>query len=122
MITLYGFGRIFPEGRGHTKDLRAQWALEEIGLPCRVHALDHTGGELGSEACRRRSADIVEINYLSESDLHWLLGTLNPGSMRAEHAEAYEAIATYQKLFDTFAKVAPDGEAPTKVVRSSKQV
>ena len=28
MITLYGFGRIFPEGRGETKDLRAQWALE----------------------------------------------------------------------------------------------
>lgn len=50
MITLYGFGRIFPEGRGETKDLRAQWALEETGLPYRVHALDHTGGELDSEA------------------------------------------------------------------------
>ena len=32
MITLYGFGRIFPEGVGETKDLRAQWALEETGL------------------------------------------------------------------------------------------
>jgi glutathione S-transferase len=50
MITLYGVGRIFPEGRGETKDLRAQWALEETGLPYRVHALDHTGGELDSEA------------------------------------------------------------------------
>ncbi len=50
MITLYGFGRIFPEGRGETKDLRAQWALEETGLPYRVHALDHTGGELDGEA------------------------------------------------------------------------
>lgn len=49
MITLYGFGRIFPEGRGETKDLRAQWALEETGLPYRVHALDHTGGELDRE-------------------------------------------------------------------------
>jgi len=45
-ITLYGFGTIFPEGRGEAKDLRAQWALEETGLPYRVHALDHTGGEL----------------------------------------------------------------------------
>jgi len=45
MITLYGFGRIFPEGIGETKDLRAQWALEETGLPCRVHALDHTAGD-----------------------------------------------------------------------------
>lgn len=55
MITLYGFGRIFPEGRGETKDLRAQWALEETGLPYRVHALDHTGGELDGDAFRRLS-------------------------------------------------------------------
>jgi glutathione S-transferase len=55
MITLYGFGRIFPEGRGETKDLWAQWALEEVGLPYRVHALDHTGGELDGEAYSRIS-------------------------------------------------------------------
>jgi glutathione S-transferase len=55
MITLYGFGTIFPEGRGETKDLWAQWALEETGLPYRVHALDHTGGELDGAAYRRIS-------------------------------------------------------------------
>ena len=55
MITLYGFGRIFPEGRGETKDLWAQWALEETGLPYRVHALDHTAGELDSDAYGRIS-------------------------------------------------------------------
>jgi glutathione S-transferase len=55
MITLYGFGRIFPEGHGETKDLWAQWALEETGLPYRVHALDHTGGELDRDAYRRIS-------------------------------------------------------------------
>ena len=55
MITLYGFGRIFPEGRGETKDLWVQWALEELGLPYRVHALDHTAGELDGEAYRRIS-------------------------------------------------------------------
>ena len=55
MITLYGFGSIFPEGIGETKDLRAQWALEETGLPYRVHALDHTGGELDGEAYSRIS-------------------------------------------------------------------
>ena len=55
MITLYGFGRIFREGIGETKDLRAQWALEETGLPYRVHALDHTAGELDGDAYARIS-------------------------------------------------------------------
>jgi glutathione S-transferase len=64
MITLYGFGRIFPEGHGETKDLWAQWALEETGLPYRVHALDHTGGELEGDAYRRispfRQAPVID--------------------------------------------------------------
>ena len=55
MITLYGFANIFPGGEGETKDLRAQWALEETGLPYRVHALDHSGGELDGEAYSRIS-------------------------------------------------------------------
>jgi glutathione S-transferase len=64
MITLYGFGTIFPEGRGETKDLWAQWTLEETGLPYRVHALDHTAGELDSDAYRRispfRQAPVID--------------------------------------------------------------
>jgi glutathione S-transferase len=64
MITLYGFGRIFPEAHGETKDLRAQWALEETGLPYRVHALDHTGGELDGDAYGRispfRQAPVID--------------------------------------------------------------
>jgi glutathione S-transferase len=55
MITLYGFGTIFPEGRGETKDLWAQWALEETGLAYRVHAIDHTGGEHERDPYRRIS-------------------------------------------------------------------
>src|SRR5262245_24555871 len=50
MITLYGFGRVNPRVIGETRDLRAQWALEEAGLPYRVHGLDHTGGELNGPA------------------------------------------------------------------------
>ncbi|AKT42830.1 glutathione S-transferase family protein [Chondromyces crocatus] len=50
MITLYGFGRVFPKVIGETKDLRIQWALEELGLPYRVHGIDHTGGEHLREA------------------------------------------------------------------------
>jgi glutathione S-transferase len=64
MITLYGFGRIFPDGVGETKDLRAQWALEETGLPYRVHALDHTAGELDGDAYTRlnpfRQAPVID--------------------------------------------------------------
>ena len=45
MITLYGFGRVFRPVIGETRDLRVQWALEEMELPYRVHGLDHTGGE-----------------------------------------------------------------------------
>jgi glutathione S-transferase len=64
MITLYGFGNIFPGGVGETKDLRAQWALEETGLPYRVHALDHTGGELDGDAYSRispfRQAPVID--------------------------------------------------------------
>jgi glutathione S-transferase len=55
MITLHGFGRIFAEGIGETKDLWAQWVLEETGLPYRVHALDHGAGDLDADAYRRIS-------------------------------------------------------------------
>jgi glutathione S-transferase len=64
MITLYGFGNIFPGGHGETKDLWVQWALEEIGLPYRVNALDQTTGDLDSETFRRispfRQAPVIE--------------------------------------------------------------
>lgn len=48
MITLYAFGRVHPGMAGEGRDLRAQWALEETGLPYRVHALDYIAGELDS--------------------------------------------------------------------------
>lgn len=64
MITLYAFKNIFAGGHGETKDLRAQWALEETGLPYRVHALDQTAGDLDSDAYRRispfRQAPVID--------------------------------------------------------------
>lgn len=50
MITLYGFGRVPRIVAGETRDLRVQWALEELALPYRVHPLDHPAGELDSPA------------------------------------------------------------------------
>lgn len=44
MITLHAFGNMFPGGIGETKDIRIQWALEEMGLPYEVRALDYLGG------------------------------------------------------------------------------
>ena len=50
MITLHAFGRVHPAVHGETRDLRAQWALEETRLPYEVKGIDHTGGEnLGPE-------------------------------------------------------------------------
>lgn len=48
MITLHGFGRVHRKVIGETRDLRVQWALEELGLAYHVHGLDHTGGEFDS--------------------------------------------------------------------------
>ena len=50
MITLHAFANMFPGGIGETKDIRIQWALEEMGLPYEVKALDYLGGEADSPA------------------------------------------------------------------------
>ena len=55
MITLYAFGRVYPGMACEARDLRVQWALEETGLPYRVHALDYVAGELDSPAYSRLS-------------------------------------------------------------------
>lgn len=55
MITLYGIGDIFEGGHGETKDLRVQWALEELGLDYRFYPLDQTAGDLDSEEYARIS-------------------------------------------------------------------
>ena len=50
MITLHAFANMFPGGIGETKDIRIQWALEEMGLPYEVRALDYLAGEADSPA------------------------------------------------------------------------
>jgi len=46
MLTVYAFGKLPTPVIGVTRDLRVLWAAEEAGLPYRIHALDHTRGEL----------------------------------------------------------------------------
>jgi glutathione S-transferase len=55
MITFHAFGRVHPMVHGLTRDLRVQWALEELELPYHVHGLDHTGGEMNGEEFLRIS-------------------------------------------------------------------
>ena len=55
MITLHAFGRVHPFVHGLTRDLRVEWALEELELPYRVHGVDHTGGETSRDEFRRIS-------------------------------------------------------------------
>jgi len=50
MLTLHAFANVHPAVHGETRDLRIQWALEEIGLPYQVRGWDHTAGEtMGDE-------------------------------------------------------------------------
>jgi len=115
MITLYGFRTIFPGGVGETKDLRAQWALEETGLPYRVHALDHTAGELQSDAYGRlspfRQVPVIDddgfvvaesaavVLYLAEK-----AGKLIPGDVQGRTRVVqwcFAAVSTVDPTFQT---------------------
>jgi glutathione S-transferase len=55
MITVYVFGNVPAPVRTVSRDLRALWALEEAGLPYRVHPLDYGRGDLEHPEYRRRN-------------------------------------------------------------------
>jgi glutathione S-transferase len=113
MITLYGFKTTFEGGVGETKDLRAQWALEEAGLPYRVHALDQLAGDLQSEAFSRLSpfhqVPVIEDDgfVLSESAAIVLYlaekaGKLIPGDLHGRTRVTqwcFAAVATIDPTF-----------------------
>jgi len=55
MLKLYGFSKVNAVARGHTRDLRVLWALEEMQLPFEVAGMDHPAHDLNTEAYRRLS-------------------------------------------------------------------
>lgn len=55
MLKLYGFSKVNTVARGHTRDLRVLWALEEMHLPFEVVGMDHPAHDLSSDAYRRLS-------------------------------------------------------------------
>jgi glutathione S-transferase len=52
MVKLYGFARVNKGARGHTRDLRVLWALEEMGLPYEIVGMDHPNHDLDSPSYR----------------------------------------------------------------------
>ena len=55
MLKLYGFSKVNAAARGHTRDLRVLWALEELQLPFEIAGMDHPAHDLNTEAYRRLS-------------------------------------------------------------------
>lgn len=55
MLKLYGFSKVNAVARGHTRDLRVLWALEEMELPFELAGMDHPAHDLGTEAYRELS-------------------------------------------------------------------
>ena len=55
MLRLYGFSKVNAVARGHTRDLRVLWALDEMQLPFEIAGMDHPAHDLNTEAYRRMS-------------------------------------------------------------------
>lgn len=55
MLQVYGFSKVNAGARGHTRDLRVLWALEEMQLPYAIAGMDHPAHDLSTEAYRRLS-------------------------------------------------------------------
>lgn len=55
MLKVYGFSKVNAVARGHTRDLRVLWALEEMKLPFELVGMDHPAHDLNSDAFRRLS-------------------------------------------------------------------
>ena len=55
MLKLYGFSKVNAVARGHTRDLRVLWGLEEMQLPFELAGMNHPAHDLNTEDYRRLS-------------------------------------------------------------------
>ena len=53
MLKLYAFPKVNAYARGHTRDLRVLWALQEVQLPFQIAGMDHPAHDLNTEASRK---------------------------------------------------------------------
>jgi glutathione S-transferase len=98
---------------GLTRDLRVEWALEELGLPYQVHGVDHTAGETKADAFRSISPflqlPVIEDDglVLSESGAILLYladkaGRLTDPKTRAEVVRwCFVALSTVEPVIQT---------------------
>lgn len=95
MLKIYGFSKVNAGARGHTRDLRMLWALEEMQLPFEIVGMNHPAHDLSTDAYRQLSpfAQIPAIDddglILSESAaiviyLAKKSGRLIPGDVAGE--------------------------------------
>ena len=115
MITLYGIGDIFEGGHGETKDLRVQWALEELGLPYRFHALDQTAGDLDSEEFARISPfhqiPVIDDDGVVLAESGAILLYLADKAGRLNSGDVQGRCTVTQWLFAAISTVAPTLQA-----------
>jgi glutathione S-transferase len=111
MITLHAFANMFPGGIGETKDIRIQWALEEMGLPYEVRALDYLGGEADSPAFSALSPfnqiPVLEDDGLVIAESCAILIHLAEKSGRLIPADEAGRLRVIQWCFAATATVAP---------------
>ena len=111
MITLHAFANMFPGGIGETKDMRVQWALEEMGLPYEVRAWDYLGGETNGPAFAALSPfgqlPVLEHDGLVLSESAAILLHLAETSGRLIPADAHGREHVRQWCVAAMATVAP---------------
>ena len=55
MLKVYGFAKVNEGARGHTRDLRVLWALEEMQLPFELVGMNHPAHDLNTDAYQQLS-------------------------------------------------------------------
>ena len=55
MLKVYGFAKVNAGARGHTRDLRVLWALEEMQLLFELVGMDHPAHDLNTDAYQQLS-------------------------------------------------------------------
>lgn len=62
MLKLYGFSKVNSLARGHTRDLRVLWALDELQAPFEMIGMDHPAHDLNSDAfCRLNPFEQIPV-------------------------------------------------------------